>query len=66
MHSGASVMLPDDERFDFLFLENDIAQNCQVQMERAYFLLKDDVTRRTYFLCSLRVIRRQSGASLNF
>ena len=37
VHSGASVMLADDGRFDDFFLESDIAQNLHIQIERAYF-----------------------------
>ena len=37
VQSGASVMLADDGRFDDFFLESNIAQNLEVQIERAYF-----------------------------
>ena len=54
MQSGASVMLADDGRFGDLFSESDIAQNLQVQIERAYFFPIECVFRRSLMVSKVK------------
>ena len=45
------------------FLKNEFQKQCVCKFHQWYSSLLFQMTRRAYFLCSIRVIRGQSGAS---